>query len=223
VERVLGEGTAGNTKAVETENAEVNLKRFTPLKDRESMRGLWNFFSIVSRAVIYIGFALFFLGLQTGWTHVMHNFQKIWVHIYVASLLLSPILKVTLLGFREVQDQNIAINPESWESGIPSPLYYNIPAQYQLYYEDNTFFRHIYSVGVAALVFILAYVVLHLVIKKQITDNTENKFFRHLKIIFVKRKYFFFHSFLFYQYFTVCLACTLQFLDLTSRADISAF
>jgi hypothetical protein len=113
VDRSL-QATEDNTKAVETETASVTLRRFTPLKNAEAMRGLSTFFAFVSRAVIYIGLILFFLGLQTGWTHVMHNFQKIWAHIYVGSLLLSPTLKIALQGFREVQNQNIAINPSAW-------------------------------------------------------------------------------------------------------------
>ena len=45
---------------------------------------------------------------------MMHNLQKIWIHVYVASLAISPILKYSLLGFRECQNQNIAINPAGW-------------------------------------------------------------------------------------------------------------
>jgi len=45
---------------------------------------------------------------------MMHNVQKIWIHIFVASLAIPSVLKYALTGFREVQDQNIAVNPSSW-------------------------------------------------------------------------------------------------------------
>jgi hypothetical protein len=61
-----------------------------------------------------VGFALFFLGLQTICTHSMHNLQKIWLHIFLAALTAPALLKYALSGFREVQDQNIAINPTVW-------------------------------------------------------------------------------------------------------------
>jgi hypothetical protein len=44
-----------------------------------------------------------------------------------------------------------------------------------------------------------------------------------MKISFVKRPFFYFNSIIFYQYFTVVLACTLQFLDLTSSTNVQPF
>lgn len=104
-----------STKILDNSAASVPVDRFSPLRGRESsVLGLQTFFNVITRIVIYLGFLSFFLGLQTSCTHVMHNFQKLWVHIYVATLALSPILKTALWGFREAQDQNIAINPNQW-------------------------------------------------------------------------------------------------------------
>lgn len=61
----------------------------------------------------------------------MHNLQKIWIHIFVASLAIPSALKYSLTGFREIQNQNIAINPTVWEQDLPTALYYNTPAYYQ--------------------------------------------------------------------------------------------
>lgn len=171
--------------------------------------------------IIYIGFASFFFACQTACTHVMHNFQKLWVHIYVASLALSPILKTSLWGFREAQNQNIAINPSQWESGIPKYLYYDAPPQYQQYYHDITFFRNIYNVGLAFAILILAYVVLHFIFKR--FRNPDHIFVRHMRNTFVHRPLFYFNSVIFYQYFTVVIACFLQFLDLRTRTNESTF
>lgn len=90
-----------NVKTLDNNLASVLVDRFTPLKGRESsVLGLQTFFSVVTRMVIYLGFASFFFGCQTPCTHVMHNIQKLWVHIFVASLALSPVLKTALWGFR---------------------------------------------------------------------------------------------------------------------------
>jgi len=44
----------------------------------------------------------------------MHNLQKLWLHIFIASLSIPSVLKYTLVGFRETQNQNIAVNPSDW-------------------------------------------------------------------------------------------------------------
>ena len=149
----------------------------------------------------------------------MHNFQKIWVHIYVASLSISTIFKVSLTGFRESQNQNIAINPLAWQEPLPDFLYYNLPAQYELYYTDTTFFRNIYSIAVAFLILIVVYVVFYLIFRiKTISDDS---IFRHFRITFVLRPFFYWNSVVFYQYFTLVLACCFQFMDLASRGNVA--
>ena len=162
----------------------------------------------------------------------MHNFQRIWVHVYVATLTMNSALKTTLLGFRECQDQNIAINPVQWESGLPEFLFYDSPAQYSQYYQDITFFRNIYNVGFAAAIILFVYVVIHLFFvfkKKSIRQEDETKnclkiFYRHMKITFYERPLFYFNSVIFYQYFTVMLACCFQFIDLfTNTTGYKAF
>ena len=98
----------------------------------------------------------------------MHNMQKIWVHIFVAALTIPNFLRVALLGFRESQDINIAINPSQWEVGIPEHLYYDAPAQYQDYYHDITYFRNIYSIGFAAALYLVFSVIMYIVMKRKI-------------------------------------------------------
>ena len=152
---------------------------------------------------------------------MMHNFQKIWVRIYVASLVLSPIFKVALLGFRESQNQNIAINPDGWEASLPDPLYFDVPAQYELYYEDNSFFRNIYSVGLAFLILVVVYVIGFLVFRNRLVKEDEFVL-KHFKITYSETPYFYFNSIIFYQYFTVVLACCFQFMDLRPRNNTNS-
>lgn len=184
------------------------------------MLGLQTFFSVITRIIIYLGFASFFCACQTPCTHVMHNFQKLWVHIYVATLALSPIFKTALWGFRESQDQNIAVNPDQWESGLPKYLYYDVPAVYQHYYKDITFFRHIYNVGVAFAILAVIYLIFHFVLRN---NKSENTVIRHFRYTFAHRPIFYFNSIIFYQYFTVVIACCLQFLDLKTHTNEPRF
>lgn len=104
-----------SSKTLDNSKGMIEIQRFSPLGNRiNGVEGVATFFAIVSRIVIYLGLASFFIGCQTPCTHMMHNLQKLWLHIFVATLALSPLLKTSLMGFREVQDQNIAINPEGW-------------------------------------------------------------------------------------------------------------
>lgn len=53
--------------------------------------------------------------------------------------------------------------------------------------------------------------------------ESNNKFIRHMKITFYRRPFFVFNSVIFYQYITVCIACTLQFIDLSSNTNVNPF
>lgn len=44
-----------------------------------------------------------------------------------------------------------------------------------------------------------------------------------MKVTFYRRPYFVFNSVVFYQYVTVCIACTLQFIDLSSSINSDPF
>ena len=57
-----------------------------------------------------------------------------------------------------------------------------------------------------------------------IVENEDNRVLRHFKISFGLTTYFYWNSIIFYQYFTVVIACFLQFLDLNaSHSSTSAF
>jgi hypothetical protein len=101
-------------KVVDNNASYVPLVRYAPPQNAETINGVRVFFDVVSRAVIYLGFASFFFGCQTACTHFMHNLQKIWLHIFVAALAAPSALRYALIGFRETQGQNIAINPSGW-------------------------------------------------------------------------------------------------------------
>ena len=95
----------------------------------------------------------------------MHNLQKLWLHIFIASLTIPSALKYALVGFRETQNQNIAINPTSWESSLPTALYYNTPAYFQSYYKDVGFFRNIYNIAIAFVILCVISMIFHFVLK----------------------------------------------------------
>ena len=94
--------------------SQTTLERYTPVEDPSAIHGIRVVFEVVARATIYIGLATFLVGCQTICTHMMHNLQKIWVHMFVASLAIPSGFKFALVGLREVQNQNIAINPDGW-------------------------------------------------------------------------------------------------------------
>ena len=57
-----------------------------------------------------------------------------------------------------------------------------------------------------------------------IVENENNIVLRHFKVSFALTKFFYWNSLIFYQYFTVVLACFLQFLDLNgSHKSTEAF
>ena len=101
-------------KSLSNNVATALVGRFTPISSSAGADGLTTFFQVITRMIIYLGFASFFIGCITPCTHFMHNIQKIWVHIYVAALTVPSILRYCLTGFRECQDQNITIHPTEW-------------------------------------------------------------------------------------------------------------
>jgi len=54
-------------------------------------------------------------------------------------------------------------------------------------------------------------------------DTTSKIFFRHLNVTFNKRPFFVFNSIVFYQYLTLVLACTLQFLSLYNQTNQGSY
>lgn len=94
------QGSVGRVKSLSNAVSSVVIERFTPLDSPGSADGVRIFFEVVTRAVVYLGFFSFFIGCMTPCTHFMHNVQKIWLHIYVASLTMPNFLKFALRGFR---------------------------------------------------------------------------------------------------------------------------
>jgi len=101
-------------KTIDNTNSSIVLSRYAPIENPNAINNIRTFFQIISRLIIYLGLALFFLGLQTILTHFMHNLQKIWLHIFIAAMTAPALLRQALTGFRETQNQNIAINPTKW-------------------------------------------------------------------------------------------------------------
>jgi hypothetical protein len=64
---------------------------------------------------------------------------------------------------------------------------------------------------------------MYFIFSRKTITSTSNKLIRHLKLTFYRRPYFVLNSVLFYQYLTTVLACTLQFIDLTSRTNEDPF
>lgn len=74
-------------------------------------------------------------------------------------------------------------------------------------------------------VFVVYLAIMHIITKKYITrEMTErNNIYRHLKVTFHRRPYFYLNSIFFYQYLTLILACMLQFTSLTNKTDQGSF
>jgi hypothetical protein len=224
--RLLQSDTSYATlKVVDNNSSYISLVRYTPPPNANTINGIRIFFDVVSRAVIYLGFALFFFGCQTSCTHFMHNLQKIWLHIFVAALAAPSALRYAFIGFRETQDQNIAVHPSSWESALPYELYYNTPSYYEEYYTDVGFFRNIYNIAIAFLILGVVSIIFHFVLGKcDFSLNfRDNIFWRHMRVTFVKRPFFVFNSIVFYQYLSLVLACTLQFTAIKNQTNQGAF
>jgi hypothetical protein len=223
--RLLQSGSYESLKVVDNNASYAQLTRYTPTQNANGVDGVRIFFEVVSRAVIYIGFAFFFIGCQTSCTPFMHNLQKIWLHIFVAALAAPSALRYAFVGFRETQDQNIAVHPSSWESGLPSELYYNTPSYFQQYYTDVGFFRNIYNIAIAFLILGIFSIVAHFVLGRCDFSRhfKDNVLWRHLRITFVKRPYFIFYSIVYYQYLTLIMACTLQFTGFTNQTNQGVF
>lgn len=221
--RLLSSSAYQNLKVIDNNASYQSLARYTPANS--NINGIRIFFDVVSRAVIYIGFAMFFFGCQTSCTHFMHNMQKIWLHIFVAALAAPSALRYALTGFREIQNQNIAIHPSSWESGLPLELYYNTHSYFEQYNTDVGFFRNVYNIAVAFLILGVISILFNLVLGRcNFSRNfKDNVLWRHLRVTFVKRPFFVFNSIIFYQYLTLVLACTLQFTGVMNETNQGSY
>ena len=88
------------TKVIDNTASQTTIDRYTPVEDPSSVNGVRIFFEVIARATIYIGLAMFLIGCQTICTHMMHNLQKLWVHMFVASLAIPSSFKWALVGLR---------------------------------------------------------------------------------------------------------------------------
>lgn len=221
----LLQGNYNDLKVVDNNSTSTLLTRYTPPSDPSSANGLRIFFEVVSRTVIYVGFAVFFFGCQTSCTHFMHNLQRLWLHIFVAAMAAPSMLRYAFMGFRETQGQNIAVHPSAWEGGLPLELYYSSPSYFQQYYSDVGFLRNVYNIAVAFVVLMVFAVIAHLVLGRCGFSRNfkDNVLWRHLRVTFVKRPYFVFNSVVFYQYGTLLIAATLQFTGFTNKTAQGSF
>ena len=104
-------------------------------------------------------------------------------------------------------------------------MYYSSRSYFYQYFTDVNFFRNIYNIGIVFAGLVIYLGVMHVLTKKFITRRMANTsvVYRHLKVTFHRRVYFYFNSIVFYQYLTLVLACCLQFTDLTSSTNQGAF
>lgn len=187
------------------------------MQDQGAVNGVRTFFQVLSRVTIYGGVVLFILGLQTVGTHLMHNLQKLWLHIFLGALAAPALFRQALTGLREVQNQNVAIHPSTWEAHLPQDFYYSSPTYLYQYYTDINFLRNIYNVAVIFAGLMLYLLFMNLLTGRISRESTlSSNLMRHLKVTFHRRPFFYFNSIVFYQYLTLVFACVLQFTDLTN-------
>lgn len=86
--------------------------------------------------------------------------------------------------------------------------------------------RNIYNIGLAFAILVIFVVVMYFVMNKcNFGDKpfTKTTLFRHLYITYGKSPFFAINSIIFYQYLTLVLACTLQFIDLLNNTNQGSF
>lgn len=127
--RTLQAIVPGPVKGLDNTNSSLIVSRYNPLSDKTNMDKLAIFLAVLARIVIFAGLISFLIGCQTACTHMMHNLQKIWIHIFVASLALPSLFKYALSGLRDIQNQTIA-GASGWTMSIPSTVYFDTPTAY---------------------------------------------------------------------------------------------
>lgn len=150
-----GNTVLAQSKSLDNNLASTSFKRFDTF-DGNSPYNLRRGFNVLTKIIFFASIISFLFGFQTAFVGPIHNFQILWLHIYVASKYIPSNLKVGLEGFRYIQDLNF------WSNGIQDTIgsgvtgdnvIFDSPAEYMAYHTDIAFFRHIYSIGIFVCMF----------------------------------------------------------------------
>ncbi len=165
---------------------------------------------------MYSALLSFLLGWQTVFTGSVHNFQRLWLHIYIASNYLPSNFKVALEGLKVIQNLSFfsqTIQDKITNSLTPSDLFLASPTTYIQFYSDVSFANNIYHVLIFAVFICLIYSLLISIINTTLwMKRSKAWLLRHYRYLTL-RPYWMFDSLFYFQFVTTSYAILAQFLD----------
>ena len=114
-----GNKIAAQSKSLDNNLASTSFKRYDPITS-SSPYNLRRAFNILTKIMFFASIIAFLFGFQTAFVGPIHNLQILWLHIYVASKYIPSNLKVSLEGFRYIQDLNF------WSNGIQDTIGFGV-------------------------------------------------------------------------------------------------
>ena len=202
-------------KFLDSNHSEVQLGRFDRVTD-PSAYNCRSALRVIGKIVLYGGLLSFFFGWQSIFIGALHNLQRLWLHIYIASNFLPSNFKIALSGLSIVQD--LPFLPITTQSSIMSkllPLGYvsDCPSIYTQYFRDVSFARNIYQVVLFS-IFFTAFWTLLIVLFRTVRWMRSSKAWLYAYYFYISnRPYWLFDSLVYFQYVTTIYAVMAQFID----------
>lgn len=212
------EGNATSTsllKYLDSNHSEVELGRYN------SVEGVAAYncriaLEVFGKIVVYGGLLSFFLGWQSIFVGALHNLQKLWLHIYIASNFLPSNFKVALSGLKIVQDLSflpVSVQQSITKNLLPENYVSSCPPIYLQYFPDISFARNIYHAAIFALVISVFYGLLVLLYRTTRWLRTSKAWLAAYYCYLTSRPYWLFDSIFYFQYVTAMVAVFAQFID----------
>lgn len=111
-------------KYLDSNRSEAVLPRYNKLED-PAAEGCRSALDVVGNIIVYGGLLSFFIGWQSVFTGPLHNLQRLWLHIYIATNYLPSNFKTVLSGLKVVQ--NLPFLPIATQNSIMQHL---LPSNY---------------------------------------------------------------------------------------------
>jgi len=204
-------------KFLDSNQSEVEFSRYDRVQEA-SAYNCRTALNIVAKIVVYGGLLSFFVGWQSAFTGALHNLQRLWLHIYIASNFLPSNFKIALSGLKIVQDLPfLAVSTQTniMNSLLPRNYASDCPATYLQYFRDVSFVRNIYQVALFAIFFTVFFGML-IVLYRTVRWMRMSKVWLYTYYSYLtNRPYWLFDSLVYFQYVTVIYAVLAQFMDRT--------
>jgi hypothetical protein len=166
---------------------------------------------------MYGGLISFVIGWQSVFTGAVHNLQRLWIHMFLATNYLPSNFKVTLSGLSIVQ--NLPFLPLRTQTNIvnkllPDNYFSSCPVAYIQYYRDVSFARNIYQVVFFVILLALVFGVLTILYRTvRWLRDSKVWLYRYYNYL-TNRPYWLIDSLVYFQYIAVMYAIFAQFLDI---------